>query len=569
MADPIDAYDDQAEALSALYEAVDPTQAFEAVLDLLPDGVGRIALDIGAGSGRDGAWLASKGYDVVAAEPSAGMRRVGRSLHSELRWIDDRLPGLQATHALGLAFDLVLLSAVWMHVKPTERARAFRKLTALLKPGGLLILTLRHGPPPHDRPMYEVTAGEVEALARSHGMAVYRNLERHDELGRSGVRWTIMAIGMPDDGSVGLPLVRGLILGDSKSSTYKLGLLRAVAKVADAASALAVPHGTEADTVLIPMGLVALNWLRMYLPLVSAGLPQAPKNSGPDGLGFAGQGFRKLMAMGVQPSDLRVGAAFSGERAAAVIAALNEARATIIRMPIRYSTLPNSETQIFEAHGAPQRVSGAFVITPDLLNAWGQISVPGALWRTLVRMGTWIEPVLLSEWSALIRRYAERMGLAVSEGVVEGKLIWQEPERDTALARSVTLARISRGEEVSCVWSDAPLRGAAFDIDHAIPWSAWPCGDLWNLFPATTVVNQRQKRDRLPSALILDQASDNIMDWWRLSWLSDNALAVRYEAEAISALPITGPPTPEAIVGGMEWRRLRVEQDQQPPIWHG
>ena len=99
-----------------------------------------------------------------------------------------------------------------------------------------------------------------------------------------------------------------------------------------------------------------------------------------------------------------------------MIAALNEARATIIRMPIRYSTLPNSETQIFEAHGAPQRVSGAFVITPDLLNAWGQISVPGALWRTLVRMGTWIEPVLLSEWSALIRRYAERMGLAVSEG---------------------------------------------------------------------------------------------------------------------------------------------------------
>ena len=174
-------------------------------------------------------------------------------------------------------------------------------------------------------------------------------------------------------------------------------------------------------------------------------------------------------------------------------------------------------------------------------------------------MGTWIEPVLLSEWSALIRRYAERMGLAVSEGVVEGKLIWQEPERDTALARSVTLARISRGEEVSCVWSDAPLRGAAFDIDHAIPWSAWPCGDLWNLFPATTVVNQRQKRDRLPSALILDQASDNIMDWWRLSWLSDNALAVRFEAEAISALP---PPSHHPIQSELLNRRLLAIRDK-------
>ena len=458
MSNSIDAYNDQAEALSALYDAVDPAQAYESVLDLIPDGAGRLALDIGSGSGRDGAWLASKGYDVVAAEPSAGMRRVGGSLHPELRWIDDSLPGLQATHAIGLAFDLVLMSAVWMHVKPTDRARAFRKLTALLKPGGLLILTLRHGPPPPDRPMHEVTAGEIEALARSHGMTVYRNGQRHDELGRPGVTWTIMAIRMPDDGSVGLPLVRGLILGDAKSSTYKLGLLRAVAKIADTASALATPHRTEPDTVQIPMGLVALNWIRMYLPLVSAGLPQAPSNSGPDGLGFAGEGFRKLMALGVQPSDLRVGAALTGERASALVSALDEARATIIKNPVRYATLPNSQTQIFEIHGVRRRVSGSILLAPDLLKAWGQLSVPGALWRTLVRMGTWVEPVLISEWAALTRRYADRMGLALPPGMVEGKLVWQEPERDTALVRSVALDRINRGERVRCVWSDVLLR---------------------------------------------------------------------------------------------------------------
>ena len=567
MADPIEAYDTQADALCALYETVEPMRAFEDVVDLIPNGVGRLALDVGAGSGRDGAWLASRGYDVVAADPSAGMRRVGTSLHPELRWIDDQLPGLNATHALGLAFDLILMSAVWMHVKPTDRARAFRKLAGLLKPGGLLILTLRHGPPPPDRPMYDVTAGEIETFAQSHGMAVYRNLERQDELGRPDVRWTVMAIGMPDDGSIRLPLVRGLILGDAKSSTYKLGLLRAITKAADTAAPLAVSHEAEPDTVLLPMGLVALNWLRMYLPLVTAGLPQAPKNSGPDGLGFAGDGFRKLIALGVQPCDLRIGAAFTGERAIAVIEALNEARATIIKNPIRYTTFPNTQSQIFEVRGVLKRVSGPFLLAPEFLQAWGQLSVPGALWRTLVRMGTWIEPVLLSEWAALTRRYAERMGLALQEGAVEAKLVWQAPERDTALARSVAMNLMGRGEEVRCVWSDTSLRRTAFDIDHAIPWSAWPCGDLWNLFPTATDVNQRQKRDRLPSAPCLEQAKSNILDWWNRSWLSDAALAPRFEAEAVSALPLTGRPTPEAVFTGLEWRRLRVQQDQQPPLW--
>ena len=569
MTDPIEAYNALAEALSAQYEALDPAALLGPVLDLIPDGASRLALDVGAGSGRDGAWLASKGYAVVAAEPSEGMRTIGMSIHPELRWIDDRLPSLQAVHGLELAYDLVLMGAVWMHVKPTDRPRAFRKVTALLKPGGLLILSLRHGPPPPDRPMYDTTAGEIEALARSHGMMIYRSLERPDELGRSDVSWTHMAIGMPDDGSVGLPLVRGLILGDAKSSTYKLGLLRAVAKAADTASALAIPHATEPDTVLIPMGLVALNWIRMYLPLVSAGLPQAPNNRGPDGLAFAGEGFRKLMALGVQPSDLRIGAAFTGERASAVIAALNEARATIIKNPVRYATLPNAQAQIFTASGTLGRPSGAFMLTPDLLKGWGQLSVPGALWRTLVRMGTWVEPVLLSEWAALSRRYGQSMGLAIPDGAIEARLVWQEPARDTALARAVTQKRMSGGEPIHCVWSNVPLKGLAFDIDHAMPWSAWPCGDLWNLFPATVAVNQRQKRDRLPTASVLQDARASILDWWDRSWLADPALSQRFEAEAAAALPINGSFTPEAAFNGMEWRRLRVQQDQQPPLWGG
>ena len=107
-----------------------------------------LVLDIGAGGGRDAQWLKSMGYNVVAVEPSSGMRGEGERRHSGegIRWLDDRLPGLQRVHGLGLSFDLILLSAVWQHVAPQDRQRAFRKMSVLLKPGGLLLMTLRQGP---------------------------------------------------------------------------------------------------------------------------------------------------------------------------------------------------------------------------------------------------------------------------------------------------------------------------------------------------------------------------------------------------------------------------------------
>jgi SAM-dependent methyltransferase len=73
---------------------------------------------------------------------------------------------------LGLSFDLILLSAVWMHVAPGERARAFRKLVTLLKAGGRLAFSLRLGPPDAERSLHPVTLAEIESLARAHGSLV-------------------------------------------------------------------------------------------------------------------------------------------------------------------------------------------------------------------------------------------------------------------------------------------------------------------------------------------------------------------------------------------------------------
>ena len=81
--------------------------------------------------------------------------------------------------------------------------------------------------------------------------------------------------------------------------------------------------------------------------------------------------------------------------------------------------------------------------------------------------------------------------------------------------------------------------------------------------PASPRINQHIKRDRLPSTAALAAARDRIMEWWEMGWLSDPALADRFKREAVAALPITADAPLEDIFAGLEWRRLRLRQDQR------
>lgn len=552
------------------YERASSADVHAPFLDLLSDGSG-LALDVGAGSGRDAAWLSGLGYEVVAAEPATGMRREGAARHPGLgiRWIDDRLPDLSAVHRLGLAFDVVLVSAVWMHIIPAQRARAFRKLVTLLKPGGALLMTVRQGPEDPERPMWGTSTGEIEALARSHGMNVAEIARMADQLGRHDVTWTSICLRLPNDGAGALPLLRGIILNDDKSSTYKLALLRSIARIADGTPAMAVDCQDD-DAVEVPLGLVALNWIRMYLPLVCAQLPQAPRNAGPDGLGFAKEGFRSLQPLGVVAQDLRVGGEFAGDRARGIAKALAEARTTIATMPANFTRYPNSETRVFGAQPARAlRGNDLLTLDAETLRAYGTIRVPGHVWRAMQRLGAWIEPVLISEWSRIMRSYGERQGRAVPPGQAEVALEWLDPVRDTAFARQAVQRLLAAGRSVECVWTGSRLRAGSADIDHCLPWSAWPCGDLWNLLPANRRANQHLKRDRLPSASLLETARPRIIAWWEMAWSDDPIADSRFRREAAAALPVGAAGDLEDVFSGVEWRRLKIRQDQQVEEWLG
>jgi hypothetical protein len=514
------------------------------------------------------AWLASCGLEVVAVEPSAAMRTEAQRLHPSpsIRWIADSLPGLDQTLRLGLSFDLILLSAVWMHIPPANRARAFRKLVTMLKPGGSIAITLRHGPAEPERGIHTVSRAQIERLAREHGAFVERAADSRDELERSAVSWTQLAIRLPDDGSGALPLLRHIILNDDKASTYKLALLRVLCRIADGAAG----YASDADDghVAVPLGLVGLYWVRLFKPLIAAGLPQSPTNRGDEKLGFVKDGFRRLKD--VSHLDLRIGMIFAGDRSIALHAALRDACDTITRMPAQYMTYPGGGPVL--PVNRISRVPRPETIHLDevYLSGFGELLVPRHLWRALQRFDVWIEPALIAEWSRLINVYAARQGRNITDGTIAQAMTWSEPIRDVGIAREQAI-RLIQATTLHCVWSGRVLSIEGLDIDHCFPWAAWPCDDLWNLLPAHRSVNQNQKRDRLPGAALLVSAQERIEEWWEQGYQKapNPLLAERFFGEAKASLPIIGDQTPSLgdVFGAIVLQRLRLKHDQQIPVW--
>ncbi|MFG2074766.1 class I SAM-dependent methyltransferase [Nonomuraea maritima] len=188
-------YGEAAETLAEQYESVTFAEVHREVLHLFPTRPSRV-LDIGAGSGRDAAALAAQGHQVVAAEPTAELRALGERLHADqdLEWVDDALPDLAKLREEGRRFDLILLTAVWMHQDEQQRAAAMPAMVSLLDTGGRVILSLRHGPVPIGRRMFPVSAAETIALARTHGLDLIHLAERVDPHGRQDISWTYLAL---------------------------------------------------------------------------------------------------------------------------------------------------------------------------------------------------------------------------------------------------------------------------------------------------------------------------------------------------------------------------------------
>lgn len=188
-------YGTRAADLAAQYESITFEDVHRDVLHLFPAEPSHV-LDIGAGSGRDAAALALRGHRVVAVEPTQELRAEGQRLHPlpTLQWLDDQLPELLVVRNLKQRFDVILLTAVWMHLDAAERKTAMCAIASLLRVGGIVVMSLRHGPIPDGRRMFDVSADETVALGEQAGLGIHHCSEREDMLGRADVSWSFVAL---------------------------------------------------------------------------------------------------------------------------------------------------------------------------------------------------------------------------------------------------------------------------------------------------------------------------------------------------------------------------------------
>jgi SAM-dependent methyltransferase len=240
---PAQFYNENANKLAQQYLSKSFDEVHQSWSQLLPAVIknahARI-LDIGAGSGRDAkhiAQLAARTHgtenkiQIVAVEPANLLAELGarQTTGLNVKWLTDSLPALSVITKQEVSFDLILLSAVWMHIPVSDRARSIRKLANLLKPGGKLVISLRHGQTIEDckeRKMHTVCADELKQLASDVGLFTQLETPKEsDKLGRDHVSWRTLVLQMPDDGTGAFPFIRHVALNDGKSATHKLACL--------------------------------------------------------------------------------------------------------------------------------------------------------------------------------------------------------------------------------------------------------------------------------------------------------------------------------------------------------
>ncbi|MEX0280943.1 MAG: class I SAM-dependent methyltransferase [Arenibacterium sp.] len=200
MDDVLRDYATSASDLAPRFEALRARDVLAPVLDHLPPPPATIA-DIGAGTGRDAAWLAARGYRMTAVEPVSELVSYGREAHGEvMSWVSDTLPDLDTLRGAARRFDCVLAVSVWHHLSLSESAAALRSLQEIVAQAGRVILSIKVFAGDRET----LTLDQVQKQAQDSGwrsVATQRasSLQDHNRLAGNMWDWLVLARASGED----------------------------------------------------------------------------------------------------------------------------------------------------------------------------------------------------------------------------------------------------------------------------------------------------------------------------------------------------------------------------------
>jgi cyclopropane fatty-acyl-phospholipid synthase-like methyltransferase len=188
-------YEQHALNVAQRYESADVTQLHGFLLSGLKPG-GRL-LELGCGSGRDAAFMVSRGFRVLATDGSESMIEQAMRYHPELEGsvIHLKLPdGLSNESG---TYDGIYAVAVLMHLSTNELENTILKIHSLLATKGRFIFSV---PARRDKVMTNefddkgrrftaLSSDKWTALCLKCNLRIVRTMMSEDGLGRGGVDW--------------------------------------------------------------------------------------------------------------------------------------------------------------------------------------------------------------------------------------------------------------------------------------------------------------------------------------------------------------------------------------------
>lgn len=484
-----DSYNKNANEIEKLHSGIKPTRLYDLAKTYFK--TDSLTLDLGCGIGRDTIWLNENHYQASGCDFSNELLKIAKSKNSKINFFQEELPSLKSID--DNTFDNVFSSAVLQHIPRSELIEAIRNILRISKPGARIILSFRGTKNLNNREddkLYEnYQIGQIASIFESFGSHVLIE-EISEDLNRDLIWNTIVCEKVTLDKKSGIERIQDIIQRDSKTSTYKFALIRALCEISRYESHI-VCWSRENDLALIPIKRIAIRWLSYYFPLLKNNLKQTtnPKLKFEDA----------LRELNYKNSDLYLFLK-DLETEKSLNKLIKLVSDAIIKGPIKYSG--GEKTPHF---GFMSKLDAK--LYPDLLESdCGMIAVPLPIWRDINLYSHWIEDSLVLQWVYMTSELNNSKN--ISQYFELHSQNYLKPERDT-----YNIRKLYKNKNPICIWTGKSL--STFDVDHMIPWSVWHNNDLWNLLPCDPKTNLI-KSNKLPSSKLIEKSFDHIKYHWEI-----------------------------------------------------
>jgi hypothetical protein len=324
-----------------------------------------------------------------------------------------------------------------------------------------------------------------------------------------------------------------IIERDSKTTTYKFALLRAVIDIVQDNS----PFITfSKDKASLPIGLLIEKWMLYYYPILESTI-LIPQINGETNLAFEMQ-FRKLInsyseqgGFSTFYNDLK-NKGIPEYLQSDFISLATKIKNTITKMPMKYigRSINDGYYSIFNFASSKRAKYSGPIDLEFLIKNSGSFTIPKDYYEAFNILGSFIsgQDSILFKWAEFsVNASNKRLKL---EKVVSEILKSPITDRDVAESKKIYKSILNKEGKVYCVWTGKPI--IKYDVDHMIPFSVWKNNDLWNLLPSQASINN-QKRDKIPSAELIERRKEIILHYWEL--MNENQL-LRFQKEIQIAL---------------------------------